>query len=175
MSAGFDGSKAIVPLPRPMPAVASSSSTPAVSIERTIESRVLGDLIIPTSSLFQFPEGMHGFETHREFALVPAARDGFWWLQATDEAQLAFLLVDPFRVSPGYEVDLGAGDIRFLGLDGPDAALVLTVVTLPASEGESATTNLRGPLVFNVAGQRARQVVSAVDGHGLQEPVALAP
>lgn len=173
MTAGVDGSTTGVPPHRPMSAVAQTHRPPAPVVDRTIGSRVLGDLVIPHTSVFAFPEGMHGFEAHQEYALVPAAREGFWWLQATDEAQLAFLLTDPFRVSPGYEVDLGAGDIRFLGLDAPEDALVLTVVTLPATSSGVATTNLRGPVVFNTATQRGRQVVSASDAHGMQVAIEL--
>ena len=157
-----------------MSAVAQSDAVATASADRTIGSRVLGDLVVPHSSVFTFPEGLHGFAAHHEYALVPAAREGFWWLQATDEAQLAFLLVDPFRVAPGYEVDLRAGDTEFLGLERPEDALVLSVVTLPASKGGTATTNLRGPVVFNVAERRGRQVVSAVEGHGLHVELALA-
>ncbi len=174
MTAGFDGSNArVTPFPQMLVASTDTPSLSATQVERTIQSLVLGDTIIPAESLYSFPEGLHGFETHTEFALVPCDRKGFWWLQATDEAALAFLLVDPFTVQDGYEVDLGAGDERFLGLTSPNEALVLTVVTLPSSKDGQATTNLRGPLVFNTRAQRGRQIVSAVDGYGFQVPVAL--
>lgn len=173
MTAGFDGSNANVP-PDPSMLVATQTvESPA--IERVIHSLVLGDTIIPTESLYEFPEGLHGFESHREFALVPCERENFWWLQATDEPGLAFLVVDPFVVHAGYEVDLGAGDEKFLGLTNSSDALVLTVVTLPASKGQPATTNLRGPIVFNTTLRRARQIVSNVEGYGLHVPVTLTP
>ncbi len=168
MSAGFDGSNARAQSHPSMSAVLQPEmSLPA---ERVIASRVLGDVVVSTDNLFRFPEGLHGFEAYTEFVLVPTAREGFWWLQAADEAQLAFLLADPFRVSPGYEVDLGEGDIRFLGLGTPEEALVLTVVTLPGSKEERATTNLRGPVVFNTRAQLGRQVVSAVEGYVVNHP-----
>ncbi len=173
MSAGFDGSNANVPPDTSMLVATTAVETSVV--ERTIHSLVLGDTIIPADSLYAFPEGLHGFESHREYALVPCARENFWWLQATDEPGLAFLLVDPFVAYAGYEVDLGAGDETFLGFTNPAEALVLTVVTLPASKGQPATTNLRGPLVFNTALRRARQIVSNVEGYGLHVPVSLTP
>jgi flagellar assembly factor FliW len=157
-----------------MPAVAQPVPTsPVATDDRVIASRLLGDIRVPASQLFTFPEGLHGFAQHTEYALVPAARAGFWWLQATDEEALAFLLVDPFQVAPGYEVDLSEGDQRFLGLTTPDDALVLAVVTLPAASGGPATTNLRGPLVLNTRLGRARQVVRADDSYSLQAPLTL--
>ncbi len=141
---------------------------------RSITSAILGDVDVPQHALYTFADGMHGFPTHVEFALLPAAREGFWWLQSASEAHLAFLLVDPFRVVPGYEVDLGQGDVRALDLTSPEHTLVLTVVTLPGGNEGQPTTNLRGPVVLNTSNQRGRQVVSAVEGHSFQEPVKIA-
>ena len=174
MSAGFDGSNANVPPdPSMLVATTAAESTMSAAAERVIDSLVLGDTIISSDSLYAFPEGIHGFEAHREYALVPCDRESFWWLQATDEPGLAFLLVDPFVVHAGYEVDLGAGDERFLGLTSPSDALVLTVVTLPSSKDGQATTNLRGPLVFNTQSRCGRQIVSTVEAYGFQVPVTL--
>jgi len=174
MTMGFDGSNAhVTPSPAMLPAPTNTPSLSSGPAGRTIESHVLGDTIIPADSFFAFPEGLHGFESHTEFALLACDRAGLWWLQATEEPGLAFLLVDPFTVHVGYEVDLGVGDERFLGLATPSDALVLTVVTLPSSKDGQATTNLRGPLVFNTRAQRGRQIVSAVADYGFQVPVAL--
>jgi len=169
MSAAIDGSTRRVPPEQSMSAVTASSS----SLPRTIASRVLGDTIVSSDNLFHFPEGLHGFERHHEYVLVPTQRDGFWWLQSAEEPGLAFLLVDPFRVQPGYEVDLGGGDQGFLDLQQPDDALVLTVVTLPSSKDGALTANLRGPLVMNVRTRKGRQVVRGDERYGLQELMAL--
>ncbi len=179
MSLGVDGSNASVPSLNTMSvAVPSASlsvpnSSPDAVSHRTIVSRVLGEQTVSSDAILRFPEGLHGFEAFREFALVQAARDGFWWLQCTEEAELAFLLVDPFQAAPGYQVDLKAGDEHFLELAAPEDALILTVVTLPSSKGASATTNLRGPIVINARRRLARQIVSAVDAHSFQAPITL--
>jgi len=170
MSAVVDGSTHSVPPEQSMSAALSLSSPTA---ERTISSAVLGDVVVSFDNLFQFPEGLHGFERHHEYVLVPAKRDGFFWLQSTEEPGLAFLLVDPFRVQAGYEVDLGAGDQVYLELEQPDDALVLTVVTLPTSKDGVMSTNLRGPLVMNIRTRKGRQVVRGDERYGLQEPVVL--
>jgi flagellar assembly factor FliW len=168
MSAAIDGSTRSVPPEQSMSAAPSVSSP---IIERTIASVVLGDVVVSLETLFQFPEGLHGFERHQEYVLVRAKRDGFYWLQSAEEPGLAFLLVDPFRVHPGYEVDLGVGDQVFLELEQPDDALVLTVVTLPSTAGGTITTNLRGPVVLNVRTRKGRQVVRADEQYSLQQPI----
>jgi flagellar assembly factor FliW len=166
-----DGSTGHVPPEQSMSAaVVPAGIAPSV---RAVASHVLGDLEVTSDQLLTVPEGLHGFPEHKEFALLPAAREGFWWLQATDEPGLAFLLTDPFRCAPGYELDLSEGDEQFLGLTSPDDALVLTIVTLPASDGGAITTNLRGPIVCNVVNRSARQLVSRNDQHGFAAPVTL--
>jgi flagellar assembly factor FliW len=170
MTAAIDGSTRSVPPEQSMPAALSLSST---TPERTIASAVLGDVVVSLETLFQFPEGLHGFERHQEYVLVPAKRNGFFWLQSAEEPGLAFLLVDPFLVHDGFEVDLGAGDQVFLELQQPDDALVLTVVTLPSSKHGEMTTNLRGPLVLNVRTRKGRQVVRADEGYSLKAPVSV--
>lgn len=150
------------------PDPAASAPTPHV-----IPSVVLGDIDVLPEQLLHFPEGLHGFPAETAFALVPAARDGFWWLQSAREAGLAFLLVDPFLAAAGYELDLSEGDQQFLALTDPADALVLSIVTLPATPGEPATTNLRGPLVVNVATRVARQVVSRHEAYDFHTPIAL--
>jgi flagellar assembly factor FliW len=156
-----------------MTAVPDLAAPAGAAPVRSATSHLLGELTLTESQCFDFPEGLHGFESLRGFALLPTGHEGFWWLQSLEDAGVLFVLADPFRVQPGYAVDIGGEDARFLGLADSEAALVLTVVTLPTSSGGVATTNLRGPVVFNTAARRGRQVVSAVEGHGLQVPVVL--
>jgi flagellar assembly factor FliW len=177
----LDGSMHHAPPEQSMPVVAPRATSPsapetlsAPAVEgRSITSALLGELTLAPDQIITFPEGLHGFPAEREFALVATARDGFWWLQSTAEEGLVFLLMDPFRAHEGYEVDLGAGDEAFLQITTPDDALVLTVVTLPASATGTATTNLRGPIVFNLARRRARQIVRADDRYALQAVVSI--
>lgn len=150
-----------------MPAVTSAAP---ITPDTIVASRVLGEITVTPEQRFRFPEGLRGFEDRREWVLLPAAREGLWWLQSIEEEALAFLLVDPFEVAPGYELDLSANDEQFLGLESPTEALVLTVVTLAADREEASTTNLRGPLIFNTARRLARQVVSAVDRYDFHHP-----
>lgn len=145
---------------------------------RTLDSIVFGPITIPMSAVFTFADGLHGFEEHREFALVPGARDGLYWMQSTTVREIAFLLVDPFLVVPGYEVDLGASERTALDVEDAADVLVFAIVTLPGTEQGTPTANLRGPIVFNAKRRIARQVLSAAQDRDLHTPVdlhALAP
>lgn len=136
-----------------------------------LDSLVLGQVSVPATSVFHFANGLHGFETFTEFALVPAARQGLFWLQSLVSRDVVFLLVDPFLASPGYEVDLGATERAMLQLTDSSDVLVFAIVTLPAGEGSAPTANFRGPIVLNSRVRVAGQVMSAVPGHEVRTPI----
>jgi len=149
-------------------------TAPAVSLAETnvkVDSIVFGDIELPESSIVTFADGLHGFEAHKRFALVPAAREGLFWLQSLAHRDIAFLLVDPFVASPGYEVDLGATERLALSLASPDDVLILAIVTMSPDRNQLPTANLRGPIVFNVQTRLGRQVVTANEQHDVKTPV----
>lgn len=152
-----------------MTAVAVKPAGPSLSVD----SIVLGQVEVAEESVFSFPNGLHGFETHTRFALVPAARDSLFWLQSLDDRNIVFLLIDPFVASPGFEVDLGLTERTALGLESPTDVLVLAIVTLPLDNASTPTANLRGPVVLNTRKLLAQQVMSAVPGHEVRTPVDL--
>ena len=135
----------------------------------TIDSAVLGRVAVPAASVHELPAGLIGFERHTRFALVPAGREGLYWLQSLQEPGLAFVLADPFQLAPGYAAELADADAAAIGAARAEDVMLLAVVTL----GTMPTVNLRAPLAFNVATRRARQVVLADDRLSTAEPVTL--
>jgi len=107
----------------------------------------------------QLAQGLIGLPDHRRFSLVACARQGFFWLQSLDDPGLGFVLVDPFPHFEGYEVDIEPTDHADLGPLDRSELLVLTVVTLGTSDVEAPTTNLRGPIAFNLRTRLAKQLV----------------
>ena len=71
------------------------------------ESKLLGALAVPEHQVLEFANGLFGFPEARGFALLPAEREGFFWLQSQEFEALTFLLIDPFAFVEGYSVDLG--------------------------------------------------------------------
>jgi flagellar assembly factor FliW len=133
---------------------------------------VLGPLTAGREQTIHFPVGLFGFPDCHSFALVPAARQGLFWLQSLEHGALAFLLVDPFVAFEGYAVDVGSADLLALQVTDASEVAVLAVVTLPATRDEPPTVNLQGPIIFNVALRRGRQAVLARDAD-LRAPLDL--
>ena len=140
---------------------------------RTVSSLVLGDLEVSADVVMSFPTPLWGFPDYAEYALLPAARDGLWWMQSLANEAITFLLADPFVLDSSYGVDLGETERVALGIEQPSDAFSLVMLTLPNEASDGATANFRAPMVFNLARRVGMQVVSRDDAHELRRPVTL--
>jgi flagellar assembly factor FliW len=115
-------------------------------------------LPVNPDNIVRMPAGLLGFEQIREYVLLAdPAEEPFLWLQVLDNPKLAFLVVSPLTLVPSYQPELGPDDVRSLGLEGPDEATVLSIVTVRGPD--QATMNLKGPIVVNRRTLVARQVI----------------
>ena len=156
-----------------MISVAHDSDTVLAAAVRSMSSLVLGHLEVPEEIVMSFPTPLWGFPDHREYAIVPAARAGLWWLQSVTDAGVTFLLADPFVLDTNYGVDLGETERQALRIQQPADALGLVMLTLPTGAGDGATANFRAPLVLNLRARLGMQVVSRDESHELRRPVTL--
>lgn len=133
-----------------------------------------GDLVVPTDAVVHLTEALWGFPDRLDYALLPGAREGLWWLMSVGEPTVSFVLADPFVVAPDYAVDLGELEKGGLGLADPNEALALVMLALPAAPQDVVTGNFRAPIVINVRTRRAMQIISRDETHGMRQPVNLA-
>ena len=146
---------------------------PAVARQVAVRSELLGHLAVAEESIFTFPEGMFGFPECRHFVLVPAGREGLYWLQSSEHATLVFLLADPFLFFRGYAVELGAGDRADLGVADAAEVAVLAIVTLPQRRTEMPTANLQGPVALNFRARLGRQLALGESEWGVRSQLDL--
>ncbi len=89
--------------------------------------------------------------------LLEAGDDtSFWWLQSTEDADLAFVVTDPNLFVPNYQVPIKAEQLQDMGIDSIESAQVFVIVN---KRGQTLTGNLQGPLVINVPGRSGEQLV----------------
>ena len=113
-----------------------------------------------SETVIHLPSGLLGFETCKKYLLVSnASEEPFHWLKVLDDPALTFLVVSPFEVLPAYRPDIPSDDVRFLELDRPEDAFLLSIVSL-RPRGRS-TTNLKGPIVVNRFTLIGKQVILA--------------
>jgi flagellar assembly factor FliW len=158
----------VPPLPASEHASMSSEADTIV-----VPSVLLDSITVRRADLFAFPAGVFGFEHCNRFALVPAGRDGLWWLQSADRPDLVFLLADPFRYFPGYVVVVPPADLAQLEADDQATLMALAIVTLPRAEEVGPTANLRAPVLLDVGRHVGRQVVLLDDSYQVRVPFAL--
>lgn len=155
--------------------VAPDAAMPAASTgAQVITSDAFGVLEVPAMTMMHFAVPLLGFPEERTFSLLPAMRDGLWWMLSESNSSLTFLLADPFISDPGYVLDITETDERTLGLTTSEQALALVLVAFPNSTDEPVTANFRAPLVFNLATQTVLQVVSRNESHSMRHPIDLA-
>lgn len=167
-------------LPKPpVPAAVAPATSPVAARgaesagEQTLVSAAFGTLMVPEGAMMHFVAPLWGFPEHDTFALLPAAREGLWWLLSASDPALTFLVADPFITDPGYALDINDADERMLGLESPTEALALVLVAFPSGPDEGITANFRAPIVFNLAERTVLQVVSRNDSHDMRHPMDL--
>lgn len=137
----------------------------------TVELEAENPFALGSETVIHLPGGLLGFETYKRYSVLSnAAEEPFYWLKVLDEPSLSFLAISPFDVLPDYQPDIAADDVRSLGIECPDDAFLLNIVTL-RPRGRS-TVNLKGPIVVNRFSLVAKQVVIAnASEYSVQHPL----
>jgi len=124
---------------------------------KKIASR-FGDIEYDPANTLLFPEGLIGFETLRQFVVMPNEKDGpLFWIQSVEDPQMAFVLTDPTNFYYDYKVVPDGREREKLGIGEGDACHVVTVVTVPPDH--NITLNLAAPILFAPQTNRALQVI----------------
>lgn len=124
-----------------------------------IKSTRFGELEVSEQQLCKFPHGIPGFPDERFFVLIPIAEESpFFYLQSTTEANLTFLLVDPFAYLKDYEFVLEDEVAKELDFSESNPPKVFLIVNM-REKLQDMTVNLLAPLVINILNNNGRQVI----------------
>lgn len=124
-----------------------------------IQSTRFGELEVNEEQLLHFPHGIPGFLNEKAFAHIPYdAASPFSFLQSVNEADLCFLLADPFAFISDYEFDLDDELAEELGLSSENPPQVFLIATVRETIAD-LTVNLLAPLVVNGSKRIGRQII----------------
>lgn len=102
---------------------------------------------------------MVGFPDLHRFALARLVDDGLICdFRSLDDPQVSFVVVPPGEFFDDYTPEIDDETVAALGVEQADDLLTLVLVTLGDS-AESATVNLRAPLLINHRNRRATQAI----------------
>ena len=122
-----------------------------------IETTRFGRLSVEDERIMSFPGGLLGFPDHTRFALIQTGEENyFFWLQAVDEPNLAFVVTDPTIFFKDYDVPVREETQRELMIDDPSSLQCFVICN---KVGDWLTGNLLGPIVVNAQNRLAQQVV----------------
>ena len=123
-----------------------------------IDTKAFGLIEVDEKQKAFFPEGLYGFEDFKEYVMMDAEHEPFYWLQSTGDKEMAFILINPFLFRPDYEVNIVNEDLAEIGLTSPEKAFIFVIVTIPP-DGGPMTANLQGPLVINRDNMTGKQAI----------------
>ena len=121
-------------------------------------TKAYGPIEVEEKQKVTFPSGLLGFESLKDYVLLAAEQEPFYWLQSLDEEQVAFVLINPFIFKKDYEMDIDNEELVPIGIIDPGKAVIFSIVTIPPDEGPM-TANLQGPLILNQETQLGIQAV----------------
>lgn len=154
---------------RPGPKLRTAPDTSAAERGRDVHPQ---DTTTPTDvPVLELVEPMPGFPDQRQFTLVRLDDDGLVCaLRAIDDSGLRFLVVPPAAFFAGYAPEVDEQTAQTLEAASAEDLLVLVVVST-AGEAQSATANLRAPIVVNHRTRKATQVVLPDDSLPMRAPL----
>ena len=123
-----------------------------------VATKAYGSIEVNERQRISFPTGLLGFESFKDYVLLDAERQPFYWLQSLDVEQIAFVLINPFLFRPDYEMNIDNEELLPIGITDPGKAIIFSIVTIPA-DGSPMTANLQGPLLINRENRMGLQAV----------------
>ena len=126
-----------------------------------LETKPFGIINIDDKQKIYFSKGIFGFENIKEYALLNASQWPFYWLQAIEVPDLAFVLIEPIIFRSDYSPDVDSSDLAELSLtpEEKDKILIYAIVTVP-TDPKKMTANLQGPVIINNDLRIGRQMIS---------------
>jgi flagellar assembly factor FliW len=110
------------------------------------ETSRFGMLEVAEDKVIKFPAGLLGFPHVKRYVLLDYEDTPVKWLQAIDDPDVAFIVMEPTLLVQDYAINLDVTMRQSLELETEEDLAVLAVVRV--EEGK-VLANLKGPLLFN--------------------------
>jgi len=136
-----------------------------------VNSTRFGPVETPENKIITMAKPILGFEDFKRFVLIEIDEiRPFMWLQAVDEPAVAFLVVNPVLVYPGYRIEINAMEVGEIKIDDVNNVETYVIVTVGESPGE-ISVNLQGPILINAENNLAKQLVLVNSEYKIKFPL----
>jgi flagellar assembly factor FliW len=117
-------------------------------------------MVIDADKTINMTSPFLGFPDDKEFVLLPHAPESpFWWLQATNNPELAFVVIQPSLLDVSYTPKINNNIRGELQISNEQEQEILVILTIPKGHPEQMTANLLGPIIINASKKIAKQVL----------------
>lgn len=135
-----------------------------------VDTKAYGTIDVDERQTIEFPYGILGFERLKDYVLLDAPQQPFYWLQAMDLVEVAFVLINPVIFRPDYVVEVSPEELEEIGIDSQEQMLTFAIVTVPPNPMEM-TANLQGPIIINKETRIGRQCISVNPKWEVRHPI----
>lgn len=123
----------------------------------------LGEIDYDPSDVVIFDDAIPGFEELHKYIIIPSgdAELPFHYLQSVEEADLAFIVTDPFLFVENYDFELPDKEADKLGVMSEEDAeklIVYAIASIPENVDET-TINIVAPILINIESKKGLQLV----------------
>lgn len=120
-----------------------------------------------------FPDGLIGCPEWRRFVLLPGPPGSpAMRLQCLSHPSVCFVVADPRRIQPDYQLTVSREEMHDLGLDDSETMILCTLTV--RDDPPTVTANLLAPLVVNPRSGLGKQIVLADSGYSARHPLGVA-
>lgn len=134
-----------------------------------IETSRFGGIDVDDRRFLNFPRGLVGFPDDKEYALIQTGENSaFYWMQAVNRPELAFVVCDPRMFIPDYRISFKSEDLSAIGTTDAQNTQVFVIVN---KVDDTLTANLQGPLVINSATRVGKQLVLSEKKYTTRHPL----
>ncbi|MFT8887941.1 flagellar assembly protein FliW [Ethanoligenens sp.] len=126
-----------------------------------INTKESGPIEVAEEDLFQFPQGLYGFEGHTHFAVLKDLQNPenpFMWLQSVSERSVCFAVLDAAALFRDYQPPVPAAIGTLLSINAAEPPRYLVIANLPQADRQ-LFLNLKCPVVVNPAARLGVQII----------------
>ena len=137
-----------------------------------IQTTRFGEVEVEDQSIILVQGGIIGFARYERYMIIEHKSESpFFWLQAVDSPDLAFVIVDPCLFMPDFNLTLSEPILADLKAQESQEVAVHVLVTIPHGRPQEMTANLLGPLVINTQAKLARQIIVDDERYSHRHPI----
>ncbi len=125
-----------------------------------ISTKYFSDISYSKDEIITFKNGLFGFEDYKNYILIRFENDSdsLICLQSIDEANIAFIMINPYNFIKDYKASLTNEDLKDVEAKSIAELLVYNVCVVQDDILKS-TANLKCPIIVNPKTRNAKQVI----------------